>query len=548
MKRFKVLALLFVFLVGFAPGPVLARQVKGTLKYRDGKTNDLRPIRYVDVTVIPLADDDEEKTTTTDGTGFFSVSIPNGAVPGGSTVRIEFRSINYAADVYLDLDGENEQMLWSREVVAPAGTGPVTVNANVSVANLSSHFNIADAILTGRIYIDGLRADDDDISQVDVQYPDTDWSNHDPYWCEITLSGPAMFGHGGETENGLVDHGIEDEVILHEFGHHITGDVSDHDSSGGDHTEATDNGVDFAWSEGFATFYAHAVARAYPSRVTMPRTIEKTPTFMDGTKFPAGSEGMTQSALWDLLDGVDLAKEPWDRVNGPAVGAEARIFAIWDCEIDEGELSSGKEIGRNILGFHDAWAKRQSSTHPELDRVLAEHGIEDHARQDYTVANVIPLKSSLEPGEKMNVIVRIWRKNSYYSSQNVKVKIWLGRNVVVGSGKYKFIQLQFVYNLGEYDMAFPALGFGTYDHYATKTIQVQAPYSQPVDSAFVVATVDSSDRFLEADEGNNRLVGPSVTLEDLFNNPDYDPWAGGSNSGRSSGDSQSLEDLNASIK
>ena len=72
----------------------------------------------------------------------------------------------------------------------------------------SAYFNIADAILTARMYVDARRDDSDGICRVDVQYPDSDWSNYNNIWNEITLF-----------KNQSEDHGLHDGTVIHEYGH-----------------------------------------------------------------------------------------------------------------------------------------------------------------------------------------------------------------------------------------------------------------------------------------------------------------------------------------
>ncbi|MBI4617393.1 MAG: hypothetical protein HY720_27530, partial [Planctomycetes bacterium] len=341
------------------------RQVQGTLEYEEGGSLARRPIRSIQASIYPLSAPSNVSVVSTDSRGYFSANLRSASIPPGSYVEMTFQARNFAADVYLELDGANDRMTWRRRVRVPSGSAPVDLGGLVTVGNVSAHFNIAECLRVGHLYASARRGDTDAISRADVEYPDASWSHYNSFWNEIKLSGPRIRGYGGAVDPNTgapVDRGFRDETILHEYGHYLTDDISDHDGTGGPHTETQDLGYEFAWMEGFPTYYAHAVEAAYPADVTMTRSLE---TNLGG---PAGSEATTWACLWDLHDG--LGTETFDRVNGTA-SIRTAIFQIFDSEIDRGSLRNGTSISRTILGFRSAWANRQLSPAADLDAVFA---------------------------------------------------------------------------------------------------------------------------------------------------------------------------------
>lgn len=134
-------------------------------------------------------------------------------------------------------------------------------------------------------------------------------------------------------------------VMLHEFGHYVARNYSRDDSPGGPHTLGVPVVPAFAWSEGFASFFAVSTFSRWIGEA-MPRYWD----IQNGTSFwidysagqytngaigkPNMGGGMAQSldenfvgyALWHLWDGDDLPEEnPGD---GTALGTERTIRAL----------------------------------------------------------------------------------------------------------------------------------------------------------------------------------------------------------------------------
>jgi len=134
-------------------------------------------------------------------------------------------------------------------------------------------------------------------------------------------------------------------VILHEFGHYVAKLYSRDDSPGGSHTIGVPVVPPFAWSEGWASFYAvSTMSRWFGEPVPLYWDIQQGSSFWvnysamttsSAMVAPAPEAGMEQdldenwvaAALWDLWDGKDIAEteEPDD---GTALGTEVIVGAI----------------------------------------------------------------------------------------------------------------------------------------------------------------------------------------------------------------------------
>lgn len=422
------------------PALAATRQVAGTLLYEDftpgGVLIGTKPIANVTVTLkcgaVSLG------TVTTSSTGSFSKWVEQSDLPGGSTLHIEFQSRNYASDVYLDLDWFNDRLTWQRDVWVPDAWSTVDASKTVMKADFSVHFNILDAIQTGRMYADARRSDGDDITQVDVQYPDADWSKYSSFWDEITLSGMPAFGYGGSFE-----HGFEDGVILHEFGHHLEYDISDVDGPvHEDHGACSAFGYEFAWKEGFPTYYAEAVHQAFPAKVVEGwDNVEVTPGCPT-----ADTEAATWAVLWDVHDGL-TAGEPFDRIDGATlannVPVRDLVFEIFDKELDDTFWLGNTFLdpSTNIKSFHDAFVARHAypGSHADVDRILREHGISAHALGDYAVTTVSASPSPMVTGSSATVTVGLSNSGVAYADEGVELRIrliwgeWGGSSLLLGS-------------------------------------------------------------------------------------------------------------------
>jgi hypothetical protein len=432
-----VLAAVFVTFSGSAVAATPTRLVEGVLHFEDFIPENTsvyptmpahfveRPIRGV--TVALKVAGATVATATTDSSGKFLVAVPVGDLPVGQALEARWLARDHASDVYLDLDWANDRLEWTHATIIDADTGKLTFPARlVTEGELSAHFNIQYAIQAGRTYADLRRDDSDDISRVNVQYPDADWNNYSFQWTEITISGLPSHGYGG-TENG--DYGFVDQMILHEYGHSLTNDIGDFDADGHDHGACDDFGYEFAWQEGFPTFLARAVHTGGTGH-----SVLGDPTLESACGSPS-TESTTWAILGDILDSdnadpIGYPDDSYDRINGfeSAGGLPLRDypFRIFDNELDDVSFSwPYTDPPTNILSFHDAFVARglYPGSHAELDRIYWRHGVHPHAVANYSVPYVQPISATVAPGASVAVTFIVQSTGYTYADEGVTYRI-----------------------------------------------------------------------------------------------------------------------------
>ncbi|MEO8699902.1 MAG: heterocycloanthracin/sonorensin family bacteriocin [Kofleriaceae bacterium] len=466
-----------------ATSPAEARQIQGTLTFADrdplGTFTVNRPIRSVNISVqtgqITVG------TGTTNSSGWYSVWVDDAKLPVGSTFSITWMSRNYAGDVYLDLDNFNDRLGWTRFTVVPSGTGPINITSTVSESEFSVHFSILDALLWARQYADGRRSESDSIDTVAVEYPDAEWSHYDGFWEDITLSGHPAHGYGGAYE-----HGWEDGVVVHEYGHHLEHEISDTDGGGsGTHFPCTDNGYGFAWSEGWATYFASAVNMQNPTALINVGDLEPLP----GCPTP-GAEAVTQAIMNDLHDGI--GNEPFDRVDGGRLVGTTRLrdvlFAIFDKEQDDykpGPLPI--DPGTSILSFHDHLVARNvyAGSHADIDRIYQAHGVPVHAFANLGFWTAAGPSGNAIAGTVVPVSMILTSSGTRYSDEGVSARVTIQTSPPIV--------------LDQFTVA-------SFTGQRTVLRSVTIPASVPQGTWLLMLEVDPADRIPETTETDNRLA------------------------------------------
>jgi len=352
-------------------------KINGTLIYEeaDPDVNEtyyftgMRPIRYINLALYPVDSAGNPDislftlgdihSTLTDSNGYFEFLIPREA---NRTYKISVKPTNYAARVEKDYDGCNEYVTfhliriitinerndtdlrrleiqrdwnadfrgyWSERDEWFCGDESGTIQGG------SAYFNIAESVMVARIFADGNRDDSDTIDQVDVAYPDPTSSGNayeNPTWDEIYIPPPNSY-------TDYRDYGFTDEVIVHEYGHHLEDEISEMDLEfGQDHDFCTEIDEEFAWSEGFPTYFSAMLANKYRNdpdhnlsfaRQNIPGM--ETP----GCRISHDIEGGIEAVLWDLTDDFnssfpDAVNESFDTISGQ----EGAIMKIFDTEMD----------------------------------------------------------------------------------------------------------------------------------------------------------------------------------------------------------------------
>jgi hypothetical protein len=199
----------------------------------------------------------------------------------------------------------------------------------------SAYFNIAESILVARMFTDANRAEDDSIGQVDVAYPDPTSNGNafeNPFWDEIYLPPPNSY-------TDYLDYGFVDQVIVHEYAHHLEEEISENDMEfGQDHNFCTNIDEEFAWTEGFADFFSIFIGNKYrddPAHYMSLVRQKFVKTETPDCYVNYAVEGGIEAVLWDLTDAVnasfpDSVNESFDTISGQ----EHLIMVIFDTEMD----------------------------------------------------------------------------------------------------------------------------------------------------------------------------------------------------------------------
>jgi len=350
-----------------APGVAFAERVTATLTFADG-TGQPAPIRRATVEIWRKYGGfwHGDFTTTTDELGRVNVSVPTAGA--GTEYGLRVYAINDAAIVRFR-DRPTDAMY--SEPGPPDAPIRRVSNGASDVLDFSfgftdlatvAYYNAADALIYGRDYALARRAPGEPekpepIKQVNVMVQSGN-TFYDPYVDWLRINPGYLF-----TEDDL--------TVLHEYAHFLEDQLSTlgpaiatvHDGcnvqlgTGGAHAES----MDFAWMEGFADYYAQAVARAFNSdtstttNVTGPADGTSRVSQLESPSCPFGDpllpreflENWVAGALWDLLDDPSrdgLSKpETADRL----CDKDREIFSIFDFDL--------QRVPANIQSFTDGW-------------------------------------------------------------------------------------------------------------------------------------------------------------------------------------------------
>lgn len=517
MKTHLTLCSLFAALLGAAPAMAATTQVRGTLQFEDTDadrtmTPVARPIRAVKVTVVNQAGVEINSAPTADN-GQYIINVDRSFLHVGDTLSIVFQSSSEAANVKLDTDWFDDSLSWTRSTIITDVTKPIVIDDLVTVADMSVHFSILDAIQRGREFANGHRDDTDDISTIDVQYPDKDWTQYsEGVWSTITVQGLASHGYGHESPCALPDcqdDGFDDEAVLHEYGHSLEHDISDVDgpNDARSHDACSDFGYEFAWDEGWATFFAFAVRASNGNASSLlgrlfggVGSVEKVSTCSasgpEGVTYPPSVEERTTNTLWDLFDGATVPAEPFDRVQGdvmvPApVGKtiDDLMFAVFDHELDDA-IPYSSDPPTNILSFHDALMGRLAlappGTHAAIDLVYFANGIEPHALPSYGVSGLSFSPSTVAPGQPTT---------ASFTATNEGVKVYAGMSVHLRITAVPY-PYHTTFTLSDFDIP-------VFDGTQVVTRSIVLPGSFPDDRTAIAVQIDPLGVFADLDVADN---------------------------------------------
>ena len=375
----QILALFgFVLLTGFE---ARAERIEGRFFYGKGSGNvtTTKYISFAKVEIWRYAPRalgvwawGHDGDATTDAHGKISKNMP--FVESGVIYAVRVFATNYAAVVW---PVTISPIPFYREPTGPDGN-PLnqTVNASSDVLTFDftfndweskMNYNFAEIMRRGYDYASSHRdpTETDQIGQVNVQPKDMHWLDFEPY--------------NSVNQTITVDTVTASEEIgvLHGYGLYLEDKIGNlfftlasHDGCRADIAGVTVNSAEDAWREGFADYFAQAVAASLPSGTltgeigTIPlSTLENLSPNCNVA--PADKMEINVGAtLWDLFDGPGYDIEPADFISTQG----DYVFQIFDKELDH--------LGRapTIWDFYNAWASRGLDV-AGLNRILSRNRI-----------------------------------------------------------------------------------------------------------------------------------------------------------------------------
>lgn len=405
-----------VFLVAaaLATGAARAETVSGTFFFLNPRS--LSPTPVVDCEVHVLVDKLLVATTRTNGAGAFSVfvNLPNVPVLNSHppmAFEVKVFAHNRAAVVHTAIGGTPvgphffaTGTSWSSNNNATVTFGPTTFGDWSS-----RHFHIADAVRVARNYADARRdrRETDSIPEVRVVPNQLTGDLAPTFWNapanQLELS--ADFHFSGPT-------------IAHEYAHFLEDKIGGffplptrHDGCFARDlaTGALLNSPEHAWMEGFADYFAGAVATTtgalqggfVNSGTSLQSTLE-TPNACGaiGQRNALGAliaadavENVVGATLTDVFDPdsrSSASSEAFDWVQR----FDREVFEIFDHELDHPSPT--------LLEFHDAWVRRGFDD-GALDQIMARLGVDraalegSHARAARERGQVLASTPAGEP-------------------------------------------------------------------------------------------------------------------------------------------------------
>ena len=386
---------------GPPPPPPPPMTVSGTFTFTDFRNSSsglvsLGPSPIVDARVqvmrlIPGVGPFAAAEGSTDNTGFFSAALPFDSAAAVSMYQLRLYATNDAVSVR-GLGAPLPFVLNPPETSGSLPAPGATLDFSTSVTNpsLAMHFNIAETVRVAHSYVEARQPDEGTLPQMAFQL----FLN--------PIGSASFYDHFDNIVNLAASGGFSDDLILHEYGHYVSDQVSSHAPLPANHDGCTANfineatntgtmtrspyGAAHAWMEAFANYFAGAVGAWAPASTFDPSVNAAVNGFFDpngafhpGLETQPGCppssnpavvatfrgdtvENFVGGTLWDL---ADPANEPHDTLAGYA----DTIFDIVDNELD-----TNHNTAPTISDFVQAWRGRALPSAP-LNAILIRHGI-----------------------------------------------------------------------------------------------------------------------------------------------------------------------------
>ena len=368
-----------------------AETIAGTFRYADFNPADgttvLRPIQFCSVEVwghrprppFGFWGWGKDADATTDANG--SISVPMTFQASGVTYGVKISAQNYAAIVWPNQPvsfspfwqepGEPDGAKFQRVVTGPGDVA--TFSYDFTDAWTPQHWSLADAVRRGFDYVAARRdpSESDPLPQAGVQ-PGFLTTFYNPVNQTLEINGVHIW---------------EDFTILHEYAHFVEHQISHFVAIPSVHDGCTTrdafggiiNSAEHAWMEGFAEFFAMAVAMNNPGGTfrgsfggmgtfTIAQ-LENTPwascTGLPSNVTPSMIENVVAGVLWDVFDatGACGSSEAHDGLSG----FDTQVIQILDREMDLPRPPT-------IADFSAAWIARGLPAAPFFD-ILRRHGL-----------------------------------------------------------------------------------------------------------------------------------------------------------------------------
>lgn len=367
--------------------------IKGEILYEEsdykGNSQGFKPVKFININ-ITHADLDKPISGRTDSQGKFAIAIKR---KPGKTYKLIVRPWNHAVKIFKDLDACNEEVWWRKKFEIPKdndldlGVMKIGIDKNTNIEGFSqevdgfivcgeereplnggsAYFNIAETIRLTREWAKTVKNGDEAISQVFVSFPDDDHPHYNQYG-EIVL--PLK---GSVTTN----YGFNDGTIVHEYGHHLTYELSTWNLTWPpDHADCDAIDEEMAWSEGFPDYLSFLIYNKYRNDSDHFMCLG-TRDMEDAEICPCNvknkkKEAVITSVLWDLIDKVDtqfpesIDESSFDNIEG----MEERIFKVFDNDLEN--LIDAPDICEFLDAFKNGLSRDLKN---KVDLIIEHHNI-----------------------------------------------------------------------------------------------------------------------------------------------------------------------------
>jgi hypothetical protein len=306
------------------------------------------------------------------------------------TYGVRVFAMNYAAAVWPNDVVHTEY--FHREPDQPGLPRNIRVTSANDAADFSydfddawsvQHYNVAETMRLGFDYANARRdpSETDPIPRVSVQP------------TSASLTGLSFYDFALDELIMTSDVVLEDHVLLHEYAHFLEEHLSSFAVIPSTHAGCETrrwsggplvNSEEHAWMEGFADYFARAVARSLPlgtlrgtrstSSLEFPRPCDAVGKQVYVPHFPwsysitdAMVEDTVAAVLWDLFDPTSDPRAGVE-AHDTVAGEDTAIFQIFDRELDR------EGVWPTIFHFRNAWIARGLDS-AGLDCILSRHGI-----------------------------------------------------------------------------------------------------------------------------------------------------------------------------